>query len=173
MVVPEQDIIDDLQRVADELGRTPKFEEYKDLGKFYPSTAERKFGSWNDAIKAADLEPVRYTNISHEDVVEDVERVADELDRKPEIRELRERGKYSQYVYIEHDWQEVFRPSSEEIVESIQKLGEELGKRPTREEYRQEGEYTVSDIEHRFEYWNTAVQEAGYDGRDGRPRSDP
>jgi hypothetical protein len=170
MTVTKREILEDIQRVAEELGRPPKHEEYKKFGQFSPSTAERKFGSWNEAVLEAGLEPHRHTNVSREDILEDIERVTEELGRKPKLSELNERGRYGKELYVKHDWEDAFRPSPEEIIESIQDLAEELGKRPTQREYREKGKYRLSDVKREFEYWNTATQEAGYTTKEGRPR---
>ncbi len=170
MTITEDELVEDLQRVGDELGRAPKYEEYRELGQFHPSTPEKKFGSWNEAVTEAGFEPNRHTDITREDVLEDIDRITEKLGRRPKISELTEHGKYAEEVYVKHDWKDAFQPSREEIIESIQELGEQLDKRPTREDYRQKGRYRIADIKREFEYWNTAVQEAGYTAKHGRPR---
>jgi len=53
----EQDCIESLQQAAEQLGHSPKIREYKNLDMLpSSSTVKRKFGSWNEAKEAADLE---------------------------------------------------------------------------------------------------------------------
>lgn len=55
--IPKDDILDDIRRVADELGRTPSSYAYREHGCFSARPAYRHFDSWQEAIEAAGLEP--------------------------------------------------------------------------------------------------------------------
>ena len=45
----DERILEDIARVAEELGRAPSLREYDELGEHGTSTARRRFGSWSDA----------------------------------------------------------------------------------------------------------------------------
>jgi hypothetical protein len=49
------DLITDLQKVAGKLGRTPLVTEYERLGQYTPPTFRKNFGSWANALAAANL----------------------------------------------------------------------------------------------------------------------
>lgn len=54
--VPEKDLLADLKRLATELGHTPSSSEYREFGEFGVRTQSERFGSWVEALEAADLE---------------------------------------------------------------------------------------------------------------------
>lgn len=49
------EVLEDLKRVADELGRTPDSADYKTHGKYSHSTFIERFGRWWYAVDAAGL----------------------------------------------------------------------------------------------------------------------
>ena len=53
---PDESLIKDLQRVADELGNSPTRAQYDSLGEYSSTTLDDRFGSWNQAKEEADLE---------------------------------------------------------------------------------------------------------------------
>lgn len=54
--IPEERLLADLRRVADQLGKSPTETEYKSRGEYWPATYRNRFGTWNDAKAAAGLE---------------------------------------------------------------------------------------------------------------------
>lgn len=48
-----QELIDELQRLADDLGKVPTALEMEESGQIGHKTFERRFGSWNEALEAA------------------------------------------------------------------------------------------------------------------------
>lgn len=54
--IPEDRLIADLNRVAEELGKSPSFNEYNEHGSYTGGTYKNRFGSWNEAKEAAGLE---------------------------------------------------------------------------------------------------------------------
>ena len=54
--VPDQDLIDDLKRVADELEKDKvTIDEYNERGNYHSTTLNRRFGSWFKALEKAGL----------------------------------------------------------------------------------------------------------------------
>lgn len=51
------ELIEDLQRVADELGRAPTKTEYNERGTASSTTVRRHLGGWAAGLDAAGLEP--------------------------------------------------------------------------------------------------------------------
>ena len=67
MAVADEELIADLKKVADSLGKpTVGQKEYRELGQFQDSTATRRFGSWNAALRAAGLSVSNEVSISDE-----------------------------------------------------------------------------------------------------------
>jgi 5-methylcytosine-specific restriction endonuclease McrA len=59
--IPTQDLKDDLQRVADEIGRAPPVEVYREHGEYNFKTVKRRFGSWHDVLNEAGFEPTDHS----------------------------------------------------------------------------------------------------------------
>lgn len=100
-ITPQQ-IIDDLKKVASNLGRTPLTNEYTRFGIFTPPTVLKRFGSWADALKAAGLEPTELHRRYWTDIELDseIERLENELGHKPSWREIRAHSKISEYTFM-------------------------------------------------------------------------
>lgn len=97
-----QDVVQDIQRVAD--GETPPIQAtYRKQGDYGVTTAQRRFGSWNEAIAAAGFEPCRGSNpISEADLLDALADLADELDETPTQNQVGERCAYSVGAYYNH-----------------------------------------------------------------------
>jgi len=93
--VPDEDLLNDLRKVAKEFGReTIPRDEYSKRGKYHSTTLGMRFGSWNKALEKAGL-ALNQTVTSDEDLLSDLKRVAREM-RKITItaNDYNERGKY-------------------------------------------------------------------------------
>ena len=95
-----EDLINELQQLANKLGHPPTSREMDEKGAYSRVVYRNRFGSWNDALAAADLDQrTQGTKIPREDLLEEIRRLADELDRPPKSTEMEELGKFSQGVY--------------------------------------------------------------------------
>ncbi|WP_128478135.1 homing endonuclease associated repeat-containing protein [Halorussus pelagicus] len=56
--ISETELLREIERLTDELGRSPKAAEMDDRGQYAPVTYHRRFGSWRRALTEADLESV-------------------------------------------------------------------------------------------------------------------
>ena len=170
----KQVLINELQRLAGELGRTPKQTDMTQNGAHSTKTYQKKFGSWNNALKRADLEVNEEQNITKTDLRDELERLADELGRTPTSRDMAEDGDYGVSTYLNKfgSWNDTVRevglePTRErdvpkkELIDEIQRLAEELGGSPTVAEMREHGDYGVSTCSSEFGTWNEALKTAG------------
>ena len=89
--VPESELIDDLLRVAKQLGKqTVTMEQYNEHGKFHSTTVTRHFSSWFIALQKAGLEKSRSPfNIPNEELFRNLEEVWIQLGRQPRYVEMR------------------------------------------------------------------------------------
>jgi hypothetical protein len=55
--IADDDLLADLRRVADDLGRAPKTAEYDERGAYAYRTVRDRFGTWADALREAGLDP--------------------------------------------------------------------------------------------------------------------
>ena len=100
LVTPEA-ILSDLRLVAKKAGTDIISQRlYKDLGSFDPSTAIRKFGSWNEAVLAAGLKVANEVDISDDRLFENLMLLWTHYGRQPRRAELASYpSKFSQSAY--------------------------------------------------------------------------
>jgi hypothetical protein len=98
--ISEAELLREIERLADELGRAPKAAEMDDRGEYAPVTYHRRFGSWRQALAAADLDESR-ESVTETELLEDLERLADELGEPPTTEDVRQQGSYSLRTYYD------------------------------------------------------------------------
>jgi len=99
--IPQNEVISELQRVAQELGQ-PTLSRSKFLfhSKLSPQVAERKFGSWSAAVKAAGLIPLAKTaKIPDQELEAEFMRVYNQVGRVPTFYEFRTAARFSPETY--------------------------------------------------------------------------
>lgn len=103
----DEQLIDDLRRVSVLLG-TMSFTsaEYKKYGEYSRDSYFKRFGTWNNALVSAGLEPfekVRGKRIDDTDLLEEIGRVWVMLGRQPTSIDLKNGvSKYSLHAYASH-----------------------------------------------------------------------
>ena len=55
--IPREDLLEELRRLADALGSTPRQCDVEEHGKYSKNTYHRRFGSYRDACREAGLQP--------------------------------------------------------------------------------------------------------------------
>lgn len=95
----DEALISHLRDLADDLGRVPTTADMDERGMCAANTYKRRFGSWNAALRAADLEVNRERDIDDVDLLHEIARLAGELGRPPIAEEMAERGRYSLTSY--------------------------------------------------------------------------
>ena len=106
--ISKTDMISDLQRVAEKIcKKTFTTSEYSQYGQYSRSVFLRKFGSWNAALKAADLEPFDHplgggskNKVSEYACLEEIERIWIMLGRQPTTTDIKNGiSKYSLHTF--------------------------------------------------------------------------
>ena len=99
--VPDQELIKDLKGVAKLINRNSvTIDEYNQFGKYHASTLTRRFKSWFNCLKLAELEMSRsLLNISDEVLFEEIERVWVCGGKQPSYSNMRDSSKYSIGTY--------------------------------------------------------------------------
>lgn len=174
--IPTEDLLEELRRLADELGETPTVTQVEDQGNYSSSSYQRRFDSYKDAVQAAGLTPNRYEKVSRDELEEEMRRVADEVGHAPTKKEMNEIGRISERTYLREydDWltarkaaglsgklqQPNKRTPKEELLDALLDLAEELGRTPKARDMTEQGEHTHFTYQRRFGSWNDALREA-------------
>lgn len=87
--ITDEDLKKDLRRVASELNKGSLTQrEYKEQGKFGVTTVIRRFGGWSMAAQSAGLKKTRASNLTKEELFENLESVWIKLGRQPSYGEV-------------------------------------------------------------------------------------
>ncbi|MDR0420449.1 MAG: HNH endonuclease [Prevotellaceae bacterium] len=139
----DQELLDDLTRVAKEIGRNKvTIDEYNERGMFHSTTLTRRFGNWFKSLEKAGLEKTRNLNISDEELFENIEAVWLTLGRQPRYKEMtKPLSKFSSGTYEKRygTWRQALERfvefiNSEEIEtqETLKRKNEVLPKHKTK-----------------------------------------
>jgi len=112
--VSADDLLTELQQLADEYGEPVLVEDVEDHGNYDPSTYFRRFDSWFDAREEAglideDIRPGRRAN--EDELIEALQNLAMDLGRAPSKSEVNDRGEFSVSPYLTRwgTWQEALK----------------------------------------------------------------
>lgn len=95
----------DLKRVAESLGKiTVKNTEYRKYGKYDAQKMSARFGSWENALLAAGLQPTGYTiSVKDDELLEEIERLWIQLGRQPTSTDIRAGlSRYGLTTFLRH-----------------------------------------------------------------------
>jgi hypothetical protein len=99
---PDEVLLDDLRRCAQVLGReTITMAEYAEIGRAHPSTSQRRFRSWPNALRLAGLQPSRsQIGISDDGLFENIKTLWISLGRQPRYGEVKKpRSRFAAGTY--------------------------------------------------------------------------
>ena len=168
-------LLADLQRVARQVEGRLTEREYTDHGKFGVSTYRRRFGSWNAAKRAADLDTIRGSEVPTDHLLEDLDRVEKQVDGRLTEREYAERGKYGVTTYRRRfgSWNEAKRQAGlqtckrvdlteETLAEDLARLVEDIDQPYlTPAIYEERGTYCLSDLPNDGSFWDEIYKDLG------------
>jgi hypothetical protein len=91
----EKDVCADLRRVRDELGRTPTYTEYNELGEFSTGPVVRMGdGKWNDGLRECGLKPHKRYDLTAEEAREELLSIASEVNGTPSTNVFNEKSNH-------------------------------------------------------------------------------
>jgi len=184
-------LLENLRQATDELGRVPTIQDMDYRLTEYPSADpyKRRWGSWNDALRAADLEPNMEGSwgVADEELLAEIERLADDLGHPPTQGEMDQKGAYASRTLENRfgSWSDSLLSadvdvssrglcvSDEALLESLHAIAEDIGRPPSANEVREKSEYGIVTYHRRFGSWLNALEKAGYDVSPGRPDALP
>jgi len=178
--ISKQELLAELTRLATELGTSPTVSDMEEEGEYSYATYNTKFGGWNEALEAAGLEINQRISIPTDDLVTELQRLADELDKTPSKEDMTKHGEYGTSTYINQfeDWNSALREadlspnrgvSREDLIEALQTLATDLGRPPTSSEIEEQGRYSAWAYQEYFGSVRSARAEAGLNRNVGQP----
>jgi len=101
VAVPEPTLVADMKRVARDFGAGRLSARlYQAYGKYSHTTARKRFGSWNEALRAAELPILNEFDVSRDKLFENLEMMWVRLGRQPRKREMATKpSQYSERPY--------------------------------------------------------------------------
>jgi len=172
--VPESQLLDDLRQVAHKLNRpTLNMADYRHHGRFSPVTFPKRFGSWNNALITAGLQPSRNFHVPIKQVLADIQRVARKLrTQRLSGTQYLTHGRYCLPVIYRHfeNWQNAvdtagltpcfaYRISDEKLFENLERAWQRLGRQPVSTElFPPLSTYGIAPYQRRFGGYQNALQ---------------
>ena len=174
--VDPDELIRDLRDLAAQLGRTPTKMDMEEHGPHSTMRYAREFGSWNEALRAARLEPVREKNIPTDVLADELREFADELGRIPRQRDMWRNGPYTYKLYERQfgSWPAALEAAGldpddnrwlrkrdrETLLDDLRDLADELGHSPSAAEMDRYGRHNWKTYVAEFGTWNEAKDAA-------------
>jgi hypothetical protein len=175
MKLSEEELCEEIHKLADEFGRPPTLQELRNYGEYAAMTYYNRFGSWQDAVEAAGYEPHEpNTRTPTTDLIEELKQVAKEYGEPPSAKQMDDHGEYWASTYRRRfgSWNAAIRAagmnpvpentaiSEEELLSEIRRLREELGEYPTYRGMTEYGKYGAATYVRHFGSWEKAVKKA-------------
>jgi len=177
------ELIAELKSVAAECGRSPTTGDMTDHGDASPHTYREHFGSWNEALQAADFDPrANGVQIPEQKLCTALEELSNTLDRPPETTDMNEEGAYAASTYLHRfgSWEDACNAagieaptgdelSRDELISALQSLADSLNKTPQAKDMDEHGEFSAVSYWRKFGSWEEALDAAGFEGRSVEP----
>jgi len=112
--IPASELLRAIDGLADQVGGRPTAEQMNERGEYSVRPYVNRFGSWNNAIERAGFSPFTGTTedlFSREELIAELQRLGDIVDRPPTVRQMTELGRYSPSPYKRRfgSWVEALR----------------------------------------------------------------
>lgn len=176
MAPSPEEIHEEFRRLATALGRTPDTINIRYQSKFSPRQVRVVCGGIQQAQVGAGLRPTSSRNLDVDDLLREVEVVADELGRMPKRAEFEESSDITAQNIVDRTglaWDEIAVEIGREpirhhnltraaVVEDLRSIGEKLGRRPEKREAVEHGKHSEWAYTRQFAPYSELVREAGF-----------
>lgn len=170
----EESMITRLQELNHKTDGTPCANEIGDYCEFGSTTYQNRFGSWNEALREANIELNKRGSIPKRELLNEINRLADKLNGPPTVEDIREHGEFAVTTYERRfgSWNESLNKagleyniqsniSRSELIEKLVRFADELGGTPSKPEMNRQGPFSANTYIREFESWNQAIEQAG------------
>ena len=178
--IETETLIENLQQFAADCGETPSALQMDADGPHAAATYFDRFGSWNAALAAAELTPIRQARVSDTDLLAALTELAETLERPPTTQEMADQGAYHPATYHSRfgSWNDALAEadlgtrdaysqiSDEALINELHRLQELFDRRPTTTDMAAAGAYSSMTYRRRFGSWREALAVA-FDGDAG------
>lgn len=169
-------LLEDLRTVASRLGEMQlSRNQYEKLGRFSGATVRKRFGGWNQALEKAGLKATKSMNVSKEQCLLDLRRVAASLAKSTVTREeYLEYGRFSErpFVRLFGSWSTALVEagldlsrqgrrgySKEKLFEILESVWRTIGRQPRQSDLREPlSPVGPSAFTNRFGSWRAALE---------------
>jgi len=190
--ISNDDLIKDIKRVANEIDDVPSTIDMKEKGKYSLNAFYRRCETWDEALIEAGFDPADNDakHISDEELISELHRLNEKLNRPPASNDIREYGKHSFPTYQRRfdGWIDALekakiephpiqynkrhyeekdnkntpnRPSKKELLLELQQIANTYGEPLKTAQIKKHGKYKLIDYYFRFGSWEAAVNKAG------------
>jgi len=145
--ITRDELLTELNRLANELDKVPTRNEMNEHGEYSRSPYDRVFGGWNDALGEAGLEVNKPVDLTREQLLRELERVAGAIDKAPTMDEFRFESKWTERAYKREfgTWNDALRAAGLEvnkqhganITKQCPECGDEFSVKPSTQSLRQ------------------------------------
>lgn len=106
-----EELLDEIRRLVEELDTTPTATDMNQEGEYWSSHYQNQFGGWNNALREAGLEPNQPRKIPTDELLNEIRRLARELNKTPTKKQMNDIGKYYCQSYRQRfgSWSEAVR----------------------------------------------------------------
>lgn len=189
----DEELLEELKRVSEEYcdGEAPTVNDMKEHGKISYATFSYRFDSWNKALGEIELEPNscgRGNKVSKQEIKNDINKVARELNCRPSSQQYSDMGEHSIVTARQRfgSWWEALsaagfsefdgRDSSEEhntidnknLIQEINRIGSKIGSIPTKKDIEKYSEYSDNAYEYNFGSWSEALRQSKFSLEENR-----
>lgn len=178
-------ILSDIRRVAETLGEPPSTDQYREQGGYSVRTVYNHFEGFVDAREAADVAEGRLPENNRDELLADIQRVADEVDGEPSYQEYQSNGEYAikGVTYRFGTWLEAKKaagvynggikslPSEGEILADMRRVDEDTDGPLSQRRYNNRGEFFSKTAQRVFGSWRAACQISNVEQSNMGPKS--
>jgi hypothetical protein len=178
-IVPLESLLDDVQRIAAIVERTPYSTDIEAHGEYDLRTYINRCGdTWNDVLEAAGFDPIPpEKDIPRDALIGELERLYEEFDQPPSRWTMRFYGQYSTAPYDREfgSWntaleaadipRERYQISTDELEAELQQVADKAGRPPTERDIDRYAAYSASTYYRRFGTLESARAAAGIDNQ--------